>query len=54
MDWVRFRFDGDLQTFTRIAPQEAPPAKEERQAHRQVSFWPENPDPNNPWKEAGA
>ena len=54
LDWVRFRFDGDLQTFTRIAPQQdEPPAKKERQAPRQVSFWPEHPDPNNPWKEAG-
>lgn len=55
LDWVRFRFDGDLQTFTRIAPQQdEPPAKKERQAPRQVSFWPEHPDPDNPWKEAGA
>ena len=47
-------FDGDLQTFTRIAPQQDElPAKKERQAPRQVSFWPEHPDPNNPWKEAG-
>ena len=52
LDWVRFRFDGDLQTFTRIAPQQDElPVKKERQAPRQVSFWPEHPDPNNPWKE---
>lgn len=52
LDWVRFRFDGDLQTFTRIAPQQDElPVKKERQVPRQVSFWPEHPDPNNPWKE---
>ena len=52
LDWVNLRFDGDLQTFTRIAPQqEEPPVKRERQSPRQVSFWPEHPDPNNPWKE---
>ena len=52
LDWVRFRFDGDLQTFTRIAPQQdEPPTKKERQAPRQESFWPEHPDPNNPWEE---
>ncbi|MFR1617623.1 MAG: replicative DNA helicase [Dysosmobacter welbionis] len=43
MDWVNFRFDGDLQTFSRIAPETpAPPAekpKRERQPPRQVSFW---------------
>ena len=40
LDWVNFRFDGDLQTFTRIAPE--PPVekpKREKQPPRQVSFW---------------
>ena len=43
MDWVNFRFDGDLQTFSRIAPESPePPAekpKREKQPPRQVSFW---------------
>ena len=42
LDWVNFRFDGDLQTFTRIAPGPEPPAekpKRQRQSPRQVSFW---------------
>ena len=43
MDYVRFRFDGDLQTFSRIAPAPEPPAEApKRQLPRQVSFWEED------------
>ena len=43
MDYVRFRFDGDLQTFSRIAPAPEPPAEApKRQPPRQVSFWEED------------
>ena len=30
LDWVNFRFDGDIQTFTRIAPVPEPPAEKPR------------------------
>lgn len=54
LDWVRFAFDGALQTFSRRAkdsttPQVRPVA---RQRPRQVSFWPEHPSEENPFQEA--
>ena len=59
MDWVNFRFDGDLQTFSRIAPETpAPPAekpKRERQPPRQVSFWADGGSfQDTPWGKGGA
>lgn len=54
LDWVRFAFDGALQTFSRRAkdsttPKAQPDAKKQP---RQVSFWPERPGPDNPFLEA--
>lgn len=59
MDYVRFRFDGDLQTFSRIAPETpAPPAekpKRERQPPRQVSFWADGGSfQDTPWGKGGS
>ena len=59
LDWVNFRFDGDIQTFTRIAPETpAPPAekpKRERQPPRQVSFWADGGSfQDTPWGKGGA
>ena len=52
-DWVRFRFGGDLQTYTRIAPkQDERRAKKERQEPLQVSVWAEHPEASNTWEEA--
>ena len=58
MDYVRFRFDGDLQTFSRIAPAPEPPAEApKRQPPRQVRFWEEDdsgaPTPWDGEKEGG-
>ena len=58
MDYVRFRFDGDLQTFSRIAPVPEPPAekpKREKQPPRQVSFWADGGSfEDTPWGKGGA
>ena len=59
MDYVRFRFDGDLQTFSRIAPETPePPAekpKREKQPPRQVSFWADGGSfQDTPWGKGGA
>ena len=59
MDWVNFRFDGDLQTFSRIAPEPpAPPAekpKREKQPPRQVSFWADGGSfEDTPWGKGGS
>ena len=50
MDYVRFAFDGDKQTFSRIAPRPDPPAgKGKKEPDAQTSFWPADMDPNDPW-----
>lgn len=50
MDYVRFAFDGDRQTFSRIAPRPDPPAgKGKKEPDAQTSFWPADMDPNDPW-----
>ena len=59
MDWVNFRFDGDLQTFSRIAPEPpAPPAEKPRrtrQLPRQESFWADGGSfQDTPWGKGGA
>lgn len=58
MDYVRFRFDGDLQTFSRIAPVPEPPAekpKRQKQPPRQVSFWADGGSfEATPWGKGGA
>lgn len=59
MDYVRFRFDGDLQTFSRIAPETPePPAekpKREKQPPRQVSFWADGGSfQDTPWGKGGS
>lgn len=58
MDYVRFRFDGDLQTFSRIAPVPEPPAekpKRQKQPPRQVSFWADGGSfEDTPWGKGGA
>ena len=58
LDWVNFRFDGDIQTFTRIAPVPEPPAekpKREKQPPRQVSFWADGGSfEDTPWGKGGA
>lgn len=58
MDYVRFRFDGDLQTFSRIAPVPEPPVekpKREKQPPRQVSFWADGGSfEDTPWGKGGA
>lgn len=58
LDWVNFRFDGDIQTFTRIAPVPEPPAekpKREKQPPRQVSFWADGGSfQDTPWGKGGA
>ena len=52
MDYVRFRFDGDLQTFSRIAPTPEPAQKKE--PPRQVSFWEEDTSgAPTPWDGEG-
>ena len=58
LDWVNFRFDGDIQTFTRIAPVPEPPAEKprrEKQPPRQVSFWADGGSfEDTPWGKGGA
>lgn len=58
LDWVNFRFDGDIQTFTRIAPVPEPPAEKprrEKQPPRQVSFWADGGSfQDTPWGKGGA
>lgn len=58
LDWVNFRFDGDIQTFTRIAPVPEPPAEKprrEKQPPRQVSFWADGGSfKDTPWGKGGA
>ncbi len=58
LDWVNFRFDGDIQTFTRIAPVPEPPAEKprrEKQLPRQVSFWADGGSfEDTPWGKGGA
>lgn len=58
LDWVNFRFDGDLQTFTRIAPGPEPPAekpKRQKQPPRQVSFWADGGSfQDTPWGKGAA
>ena len=59
MDYVRFRFDGDLQTFSRIAPETPEPPvekpKREKQPPRQVSFWADGGSfQDTPWGKGGA
>lgn len=53
LDKVKLRFDGDRQTFSRIAPgyDPAPAAQQRKSERRQCTFWPERPDPNNPFLE---
>jgi len=39
MDMIRFRFDGDLQTFSRIAPgDDPPPDRKKREEPKQMTF----------------
>ena len=58
LDWVNFRFDGDIQTFTRNAPVPEPPAEKprrEKQPPRQVSFWADGGSfEDTPWGKGGA
>lgn len=56
LDKVKLRFDGDRQTFSRIAPSYEPmqAANQGKKDRRQVTFWPERPDPNNPFLEEKA
>lgn len=54
MDYVRFRFDGDLQTFSRIAPAPEPAPAKQKEPPRQVSFWTEDTSgAPTPWDGEG-
>lgn len=53
LDWIRFAFDGALQTFSRRARDSTTPQVQQaaRQRPKQVNFWPEHPSADNPFAE---